>query len=67
MDKLGRRNMALISTTLFTIFIFVFGGMEKVYGNSTNVAGIYGSVAVIFLFQGSYSFGYTPLTVLYPP
>jgi hypothetical protein len=38
-----------------------------VYGNSTNTSGIYGTVAAIFLFQGSYSFGWTPLTVLYPP
>jgi len=38
-----------------------------VYGTSTNTSGIYGTVAAIFLFQGSYSFGWTPLTVLYPP
>ncbi len=39
----------------------------KVYGDSTNNSGIYGTVATIFLFQGSYSFAWTPLAMLYPP
>jgi hypothetical protein len=34
---------------------------------STNTSGIYGTVASIFLFQGSYAIGITPLTLLYPP
>ena len=38
-----------------------------VYGTSGNVHGVYGTVAAIFLFQGAYSFGWTPMTVLYPP
>lgn len=28
---------------------------------------MYGTVAAIFLFQGAYSFGWTPLLYLYPP
>lgn len=39
----------------------------KVYGTSTNKSGVYGTVAAIFLFQGAYSFGWTPLLYLYPP
>lgn len=34
---------------------------------STNTSGIYGTVAAIFIFQGAYSVGITPLTQLYPP
>jgi hypothetical protein len=66
-DKLGRKSLAAISTGLLTIFIFMVGALTKVYGNSDNNSGIYGTVAAIFLFQGAYSFGWTPLTVLYPP
>jgi hypothetical protein len=66
-DRLGRKALAAISTALLTIFIFMVGALTKTYGNSTNNSGIYGTVASIFLFQGAYSFGWTPLTVLYPP
>lgn len=38
-----------------------------VYGTgSDNTSGIYGTVASIFLFQGAYAVGITPITVLYP-
>ncbi|KAK0659866.1 Lactose permease [Lasiodiplodia hormozganensis] len=67
MNKLGRKPMAIISTVLLTVFLFLYAGLNKLYGESTNTSGIYASVAIIFLFQGSYSFGWTPLTVLYPP
>lgn len=38
-----------------------------VYGNSGDQSGVYGTVALIFLFQGSYSLAWTPLAMLYPP
>lgn len=38
-----------------------------VYGNSSFNPGIYATVAMLFLFQGSYSIGWTPLLYLYPP
>lgn len=66
-NKLGRKKLAAFSTALLTIFIFLIGALTKVYGTSDNKSGIYATVAMIFLFQGSYSFGWTPLTVLYPP
>lgn len=67
MERVGRKTMAIISTSLLTVFLFVFGGLNKANGTSTDTSGIYGSIAVLFLFQGSYSFGWTPLSVLYPP
>lgn len=36
------------------------------YGESTNTSGIYGTIAVIFVFQGFYAFSITPMTSLYP-
>ncbi|CAK7235265.1 hypothetical protein SEUCBS140593_009226 [Sporothrix eucalyptigena] len=66
-DHIGRKTQALISTSLATIFIFIVGALTKVYGNSGDKAGVYGTVACIFLFQGGFSFAWTPLTVLYPP
>jgi hypothetical protein len=61
--------MALLSTILLTIFIFMIGALTKVYGasNSTYHPGIYATVASIFLFQGAYSLGWTPILYLYPP
>jgi len=67
MNRMGRKTLAAISTGLLIIFIFMIGGLTAAFGQSTNISGIYGTVAAIFLFQGSYSFGWTPLTVLYPP
>ena len=67
-DKVGRKNTALISTTLCMVFIFIVGGLTKVYGSSMNSkSGVYGTVAAIFLFQGGYSYGWTPLLYMYPP
>lgn len=66
-DKIGRKTLAIWSTALLTIFIFMIGGLTAAYGDSVNKSGIYATVAAIFLFQGSYSFGWTPLGLLYPP
>lgn len=38
-----------------------------VFGNGADTSGVYATIAMIFLFQGSYSFGITPITQLYPP
>ncbi|KAF1985002.1 sugar transporter [Aulographum hederae CBS 113979] len=66
-DVWGRKPTALISTGALTVFIFIVGALTKVYGTSNNQSGVYGTVAAIFLFMGSYSFGWTPLLYLYPP
>ncbi|KAG9243999.1 MFS sugar transporter-like protein [Calycina marina] len=54
-------------TTCLTVFLFMVGALTKTFGTSGNAAGIYGTVAVIFSFQGVYSFDWTPLLYLYPP
>lgn len=66
-DVIGRKPVALISTGLLTVFIFIVGALTKVYGTSADSSGVYGTVASVFLFQGSYSFGWTPLLYMYPP
>ena len=66
-NKLGRKVLAIVSTTGCMIFLFCIGALTKYYGESTNTSAIYATVAMIFLAQGSYSFGWTPLAVMYPP
>ncbi|OCL11101.1 MFS sugar transporter-like protein [Glonium stellatum] len=66
-DGWGRKPTAAVSMGALTIFLFIVGALTKVYGTSKNTSGIYGAVAAIFLFQGSYSFGWTPILYLYPP
>lgn len=66
-NKLGRKVLALLSTTGCMIFLFCIGSLTKFYGDSNNTSAIYATVAMIFLAQGSYSFGWTPLAVMYPP
>jgi sugar porter (SP) family MFS transporter len=66
MNSLGRRALALISTALGTIFLFLVGGFSALYGDGTNISGSYATIAMIFLFLGAYSVGWTPLSMLYP-
>lgn len=66
-DKIGRKLLCCLSLTGGIIAFYLVGGLTAVYGNSPNKAGIYGTIACIFLYNGTYSLGITPLTVLYPP
>lgn len=66
-EKIGRRILALSSLGLATIFFFMVGGLTAAFGESTEKSGVYGTVASIFLYLGAYSFGLTPLTVMYGP
>ncbi|KAJ7625315.1 MFS sugar transporter-like protein [Mycena polygramma] len=66
-DRIGRKPTAIISISSLSLFLFLVGALTKTYGNSTNNSGIYATVAMIFLFQGAYSFGWTPLLYVYPP
>lgn len=52
------KRLILIYQTFFYLLAF---------GNSNNTSGVYGTVAIIFLFQGAYSIGWTPVLYLYPP
>ncbi|KAK3645084.1 hypothetical protein LTR56_002698 [Elasticomyces elasticus] len=66
-DRLGRKLLAIVSTAGCMVFLFIIGALTKYYGESTNTTAIYANVAMMFLAQGSYSFGWTPLAVMYPP
>jgi len=67
-DIIGRRKQTLACYAGMISTLYLFGGLAKIYGtNSTNMSGIYGTIAVLFLFQGFYAFSITPLSSLYPP
>jgi hypothetical protein len=66
-DKVGRKLLCCLSLTGGIIAFYLVGGLTAAYGNSSNKSGIYATIACIFLYNGTYSFGITPLTVLYPP
>ena len=40
--------------------------LTALYGDITNTAASYANLAMIYLFSGSYAFGYTTLTFVYP-
>ncbi|EXJ82981.1 hypothetical protein A1O3_06798 [Capronia epimyces CBS 606.96] len=65
LDVIGRRKHALGSVAGMIVCLYLVGGLIKVYGESTNKSGIYGTIALIFLFQGCYAFSITPMTSLY--
>ncbi|OAK99101.1 general substrate transporter [Phaeosphaeriaceae sp. SRC1lsM3a] len=66
LDILGRRLQTFIGVGGMVATLLMIGGLIKRYGESTNTSGIYGTIAVIFLFQGFYAFSITPMTSLYP-
>ncbi|ETS79013.1 hypothetical protein PFICI_08866 [Pestalotiopsis fici W106-1] len=66
-DRLGRKTLALISTGLCTITLFIIGALTKFYGTSSNKSAIYANIAMMFLAQGFYSFGWTPILQMYAP
>ncbi|KAK1495205.1 uncharacterized protein CCOS01_15044 [Colletotrichum costaricense] len=66
LDILGRRKQTFVGVGGMIAMLYITGGLIKTYGESTNQSGIYGTIAVIFLFQGFYAFSITPMTSLYP-
>ncbi|KEY74753.1 hypothetical protein S7711_06655 [Stachybotrys chartarum IBT 7711] len=66
-ERLGRRTLALLSLGLCIVFFYIIGGLTAAFGHTGNQSGVYATVACIYLFLGSYSFGITPLTQMYPP
>ena len=66
-EKLGRRTLINSSNILMVITMFMIGALIKYYSDGSNLAGSYGTVAIIFIFYGSYSFAWTPLLTAYPP
>lgn len=66
-DTLGRKTLCSISLAGQIITFYILAGLTAIYGESDNKSGIYGTLAFIFLYNASYAYGITPLTVLYPP
>jgi hypothetical protein len=64
---MGRKLLCCLSLGGQVITFYLVGGLTALYGEGSNTSGIYGTIAMIFLYNGFYSFGITPLTVLYPP
>lgn len=65
-DKIGIKATALASTAVMTVGLFLVGALTKLYGTSDYTPGVYATVAMIFVFMGAYSFGWTPLLYLVP-
>ena len=60
----GRKPTALLCQFSLTLFLFLIGGLSKMYAANPSGASqslVYGDVACIFLFQGAYSIAWTPL------
>ncbi|KXS97854.1 hypothetical protein AC578_7652 [Pseudocercospora eumusae] len=66
-DKIGRKWLCSLSLAGQIVTLFLLGGLTKLYGTSSNNSGIYATLAMMFLYNGFYAWGITPLTVLYPP
>ena len=69
-SRWGRKPTAILSQVLLISCLFIIGGLSKMYADNPLTASkalVYGDVAVMFLFQGFYSIGWTPLLTLYPP
>lgn len=66
-DSIGRRTLCAISLAGQIVTFYILAGLTAVYGTSTDKSGIYGTIALIFLYNAAYAYGITPLTVLYPP
>lgn len=65
-DSIGRRPMLLwvnIGCALTWIGVTAAAGVQASNGSAASSAG---TVAMIYLFQVIYSFGWTPLQALYP-
>jgi len=66
-ERLGRRILALVSLGTCSAFFYLLAGLTAKFGTAGNPSGTYGTISVIFLFLGAYSFGITPLTAMYAP
>jgi MFS family permease len=66
-DRFGRKRLCYLSLGGQVIAFYLVGILTAIYGHSANAGGVYGTIAMIFVYNGMYSFGITPLTVLYPP
>lgn len=66
-DKTGRKKLCATSLTGGLVSLYILAGLTAKYGASSNKSGIYATIAMIFIYNATYAWGITPLTVLYPP
>ncbi|KAF1937435.1 general substrate transporter [Clathrospora elynae] len=66
-DRVSRRMLCIGSLTGGIVSLYFLAGLTAKYGESGDKGGIYGTIAMIFLYNATYAWGLTPLTVLYPP
>ncbi|KAL2818715.1 general substrate transporter [Aspergillus cavernicola] len=65
-EKYGRRPLWLTSTALMFVFFALVTALSGVFSESHIKAAGSASVAMLFLFFGSYAIAYTPLSIAYP-
>lgn len=72
-DRLGRRPVLLIGTSLFVVWWTIIVTLTALYGRegelsntSISASGARAAIAFIYVFGITYSFAYTPLQALYP-
>ncbi|CAI6331431.1 unnamed protein product [Periconia digitata] len=66
-DKVGRKTLCAGALSAGTIALYILAGLTAKYGTSGYAPGVYGTIAMIFIYNATYAWGITPLTVLYPP
>ncbi|KAF2636587.1 general substrate transporter [Massarina eburnea CBS 473.64] len=66
-DRLGRKTLCALSLSAGIISLYILAGLTAKFGTSGYTPGVYGTIAMIFIYNATYSWGITPLTVLYPP
>jgi MFS family permease len=67
-DRLGRRPVLLIGTSLFVVWWTLITVLTAIYAkeDNENLSGSRATIAFIYVFGITYSFAYTPLQALYP-
>ncbi|KAF7178039.1 hypothetical protein CNMCM7691_006697 [Aspergillus felis] len=65
-EKYGRRPLWMISTALMFVFFSAVTALSGVFAEMRIKAAGSASVAMLFLFFGSYALAYTPLSIAYP-
>jgi MFS family permease len=65
-EKYGRRSLWMISTALMFVFFAAVTALSGVFAEMHIKAAGSASVAMLFLFFGSYALAYTPLSIAYP-
>ncbi|CAH0040368.1 unnamed protein product [Clonostachys rhizophaga] len=64
-ERIGRRPGFLCSTGIMSVVLIIVSVLTKLYGDSPDTAVSAAQVTLIFIFYGSYSFVWTPLTIIY--